>query len=197
MSRSEAGPCQVLPLSFEDQLGTPDLLAVPIGAAFIPAFVPDDMAFAPDDIDLAPDDMAFAPDDIDLASREMKRDTPRPSSSQRAWKAPLVQQATRGTRHPDQRPLSSAELAEAAAFCLPAERTRGLGAAPPSKAEQRPLAAAELSGAASVTTGGTPFKSRRIQRPLASQESNWLSEAPVEASAGTRDDMHPKSSKTF
>ena len=66
---------------------------------------------------------------------------------------------------------------------------RSLGADSQSKAEQRPLASVELSEAASVTyTDGTPSKPGRIQRPLTSQEPNWLSEAPVEASAGTRDD---------
>ena len=36
----------------------------------------------------------------------------RPSSSQRAWEAPLVQQNTRGTQYPDRRPLAAAELPE-------------------------------------------------------------------------------------
>ena len=139
-SQSETGPCQVLPLSFEDQLGTPDLLAVPSGAAFIPAFVPDDMTFASDDIDPVPDDIA--PDE----SRSMKPvASPRPPSSRRAWEAPSVQQAIGGTpsqdqteclrgqylrhtsgfkcagavsfgvwddQHPDQRPLPSHDISE-------------------------------------------------------------------------------------
>ena len=151
-SQSEIGPCQVLPLSFEDQLGTPDLLAVPSGAAFIPAFVPDDMTFASDDIDPVPDDIA--PDE----SRSMKPvASPRPPSSRRAWEAPPVQQVTGGTPYPDQKPLSSVELAEASAFCLPAEQTRGLGAKSQSEADQRPLATVELSEATSVTTDGTPL----------------------------------------
>ena len=116
----------------------------------------------------------IAPDGTDPTPNESRSmipaPSPRPSSSQRAWKAPSVQQATDGTPCPDQRPLSSAELAEASAFCLPAEQlTKGLGADSQSKAEQRPLASVELSEAASVTyTDGTPSKPGRIQRPLTS-----------------------------
>ena len=97
--------------------------------------------------------LSIAPDDVN---------TERPSSSQRAWKAPMVQQDTRGTLHPDQRPLSSGELAEASAYRSNAD------ADSQSKAER-----------------DSPSKPRRIRRPLTSQESNWLSEVPVEVSAGT------------
>ena len=82
--------------------------------------------------------------------------SPRPPSSRRAWEVPLVQQVTGGTPHHDQKPLSSAELAEASAFCLPAKQTMGLGAESQLEADQRPLAIVELSEAASITTAGTP-----------------------------------------
>ena len=169
MRRSEVGPCQVLQtISFKDQLGTPDLLAVPTGAAFIPAYAPS----APTESDeYAVSMLKSAPAESD-GQCILQSDASRPSSSQRAWKAPLVQQNTSGTQYPDQRPPSVAESAEAAAFCLPAEQTRGLGAESRSKAEQRPLTSEELSEAASVTTDGTPSKSGRVQRPLSSQEPN-------------------------
>ena len=180
--------------------GTPDLLAVPTGAAFTPAYAPSAQT---ESDEYAVSMLKSAPADLD-GQCILQSDAPRPSSSQRAWKAPLVQQDTSGTQHLDQRPPSVAESAEASAFCLPAEQTRGLGAESRSKAEQRPLAAEELSEATSVTTDGTPSKSasafclpaeqtrglgateqsrsKAEQRPLAAEE---LSEATSVTTDGT------------